>query len=98
MLPLVTNGTVPVEIEKPLERLRFHRIVLDLFEAFLVGLVALLEGLLGILGKYGRHKGDMLAIARPNAGAGVGADRRELPRLAAGQVDDPQLSFAATVR
>src|SRR5262245_44712922 len=98
MLPLVLDVLVPVAKEQPLEDLGLDRVLLRFLDALLVEGIAFGKGFVRMLRPYRGDEGDLVAVARPDAGRRAGADRRELFRLAAVDGDDPELVCAAAAR
>src|SRR5438270_864978 len=85
--PALLDIGVAVAIEQPREDLRLDRAFFDLLHPLLVERIGFLERHVGVFGVDRTDKGNVLAIARPYAGRGFGAEIGQLLRLAAVERD-----------
>src|SRR5262249_12960144 len=74
VLPLVLDVLIPVAEEQLGEDLGLDRVLLGVFLALLVQLVALVEGFLRVLRPDRRDERNVLTVGRPDAGAGFCSD------------------------
>ena len=98
VLPLILHPFIPVPEEQPVEDPCLDWILGLLVDPFLVERVALGIRLAGILRPDRGHERNRLAVARPDCVACLRGDRRQLPCLAAGHIDDPELVLARAIR
>src|SRR5438132_12186763 len=98
MLPLILDPLIPVPEEELVEDPRLDRILRLLVDPFLVERVALSIRLAGMLRPDCRHERNRLAVARPERVARLRGNGRQLARLAARHVDDPEPVLARAIR
>src|SRR5262249_38678245 len=97
VLALVLDVFVPVAKKESGKVLGPDRVLCVFFGPLLVGRIAFGERFARILGPNSGGEGDLLTVARPDGSVGAAADGRQLPRLAAVEVNDPELARAAAV-